>query len=198
MRKFLSAFILLALLTFAGTCLANAVVISKTILRGDYVDVKYPVLSNLEDKKMQKAINLSMEKTIKELIKKERDSDGRKTITGNYKVTYNEMDTLSIKMTMITMPKKGAYPTSIVKGFNYDLQTGDLLQYGFMQNVSLDDVNKALGQYLKVNNIVIAEFSGIDFVPSDFYIDEKGELVSVIQEQTIAPHAVGIIEFKVF
>lgn len=198
MKRIFSALLVLLLITFTGLCFAAPTVTTKTISRGDSVDVKYPVVNNLEDQKIQKAINLDIEKAVKELIKKERGSDIPKTITGNYKVTYNDMDTLSIKMTFTVMPDKGAYPTTIIRGFNYDVKTGELLSYGFLQNVSLDDVNKALVKHLKVNNIEIPGFGGIDFVPSDFYIDESGELVSVIQEQVIAPHAVGSIEFKVF
>lgn len=197
MKRIFSALIVVVLLAFTSLCFAEPTVTTKTISRGDTVEVKYPVVNNLEDKKIQKTINLDIENTVKELIKKERASDP-KTITGNYKVTYNNMDTLSIKMTFTIMPDKGAYPTNIIRGLNYDVTTGEILQYGLMQNVSLDDVNKALVQHLKVNNIEIPGFSGVNFVPSDFYIDEKGDLVSVIQEQVIAPHAIGSIEFKVF
>lgn len=198
MRRFVSVLILvLALTIIPGPCLAAVEVGTKHIARSS-IDVKYPVVNNLEDKKIMKIINKDIEKQIKDFIKAERDANSDKRITGEFKVRYNDMDTLSITLDFVTMVKQSAYPINIRKAFNYDVNTGEQLQYGNLQNVSLDDVNKGLAKRLKEQKLDLPNFQGIDFVPHDFYIDEQGELVSIIQEQVIGPHAVGVIEFKVF
>ena len=199
MKKFLSVLALMVVLTIAPSlCLAGVDVSSKTISRGDDIKVSYPVLVNLEDLKIQKTINQEIENEIKDFIKVERKGNSDKTISGNFQVRYTQMDTLSITMDLITKKENAAYPKKILKGFNYDLNTGERLQYNALQNVSQEDVNKALVQYLKDKDIYLPDFKGINFVPAEFYIDERGDLVSIIQEQAIAPHAAGTLEFKVF
>lgn len=199
MKKLLSVLALMMVLTIApGLCLAAVDVGSKTISRGDDIKVSYPVLANLEDLKIQKTINQDIETEIKNFIKVERKGNSDKNISGSFQVRYTEMDTLSITMDLTIKKENAAYPTKILKGFNYDLNTGERLQYSALQNVSQDDVNKALMKHLKDKDVYLPDFKGINFVPAEFYIDERGDLVSIIQEQVIAPHAAGTLEFKVF
>lgn len=199
MKRCLMSIALFVLLTVVpGVCLANATVTTKKIERGNSINVEYPLVGDLDDKKIQTMVNQDILKQVRDFIKSTQSNNSVKAITGKYQVKYNNMNTLSVKMDISVMPKKGAYSTNYVKGLNYDLETGEILQYSDMQSVSLEDVNSALIKHLKDNNIEITGFKGIDFIPSEFYIDEKGDLVSVIPEGIIGPHAIGVLQFKVF
>ena len=198
MRRLLTAVILVLLIIMPGLCLANTEVTTKTITRGDSLRIEYPVVNNLEDKKIQKTINQDIVKQIRDFIKSVRANGADNSITGKYTVTYDKMDTLSIKMDLSVMPENGAYPTNYVKGLNYNMETGDILQYGFMQIVSVEDVNKALTKHLKEKGIELPGFKSVESVPSEFYIDEQGELVSIIPEGIVGPHAIGVLQFKIF
>lgn len=177
-------------------------------------DLKYPQIK-LKDENVQNKINNLIKQHVYEF---------KKDLEGFYKATYeNENDTdlifsykfeglsdfkyevvsdilsLTISFSQFT---GGAHPMTYVRDYNFDLNTGKLVQLNelfneegkkiykkVIDNFIIDQINKNPENYFK------DEFKGIK-EDSQFYLT-KDSIVVFFQLYEIAPYSSGITEFKI-
>jgi Protein of unknown function (DUF3298). len=180
------------------------------------IDMKYPEVSGLENKAIEKKINEIFEKdavNLRDSLEKDSiefkkslegtDMEFRKYGVGSsFEVKYNKNNILSIPVVYYQYTG-GAHGGNNKVGYNFDLTTGKQLE--------LSELFEANFDYKKViSEIVLKEMKANPdwYFPEAFdkieesiekrpYYLEEGNLVVYYGEYEIAPYAAGIREFKI-
>lgn len=180
------------------------------------VHLRIPVVSGLTDKTAENEINntflsdairfkASMEKQAEESYQSSKINSiayNKYDIETTYSVKYNKNNLLSIPV-IYYQYTGGAHGISTQAGYNFDLETGKLLQLsdlfpkGFDYKKVIDEI---ILNYMKANkdkyfSEAINLFQGIDGM-HPYYIQDKN-LVVFFSEYEIAPYSEGIQEFGI-
>jgi hypothetical protein len=174
----------------------------------DNQNLKYPQVSDVENKKMEEKINRDFDKYIKEAYKAYKETQKQAEKYGfegeyltTYEVKYNKSPRLSI-LTSDYMFSGGAHGNTVVQSFNYDVEEG--------KRVYLTDILTTEEQLKKVQNYVweyAIEKPDIfypDLKKEDiqltkdtaFYFTDEG-IVLVFQQYEIAPYVSGNQEIAI-
>jgi hypothetical protein len=180
-------------------------------------NLSIPVVSGLKDKITEAKINnIFKEHAVKvkvEIEKAARDAyentknfsdtgPHKYNVETSYKVRYEGKKLLSITV-MYELYTGGAHGLEILKGYTFDLETGNLLNLSdlFSQDFNYSEVigTEVLNQmklqpqdYLQFDESVIKKITG----DHQFYL-EDGKLVIYFDEYEIAPYSAGIPEFRI-
>lgn len=183
------------------------------------VDLKIPVISGLDDMKIEKQINDTFEKHIvdfkneieegsKEFIK-EAKKEGWEirpfTALSEYKVSYNKNNLISISITNYEYTG-GAHGSADTRNYTIDMKTGKELTLKdiFKEKADFKEIiNKEIENKIKIQT-ESGEFSYFDgemgfksiSENQSFYIKD-GKLVIHFGLYEIAPYASGMPEFEI-
>jgi hypothetical protein len=128
-------------------------------------------------------------------VKAENKGNGNQTTAVmNYEIMLND-GWLSAVLYEYTYTKGAAHGMTYAKTFSFNLATGKELAYKDVADKSVPEINKLLDDSYKRGEIgLFPDFSGINEIPSDFYVDASGSAHLVFQLYEIAPYAAGIID----
>lgn len=174
-------------------------------------DLKYPEVK-LKNEQAQNKINILIKENIYEFKKYIEDIYNESlsmyqntmnfTYEGSSDFEYEIIDNiLSIKMSFSQFTG-GPHPMVLIKDYNFDLNTGNILKLGDLFNENGKKIYKNVIDGIikeKINenpdNYFPDEFKGVNENTS-YYLTEKG-IVIFFQLYEIAPYSSGIIEFKI-
>ena len=99
--------------------------------------------------------------------------------------------------------ERAAHPTSWELGKTFDLTTGErvpwqkVIRQDLRDQFTLKKINEALWntEYGK-GHYFFQDFKGLEKLPENYYLDEKGHVHFVFGQYEIAPYAVGIIDLN--
>ncbi|KGM95113.1 hypothetical protein Z968_09940 [Clostridium novyi A str. 4552] len=191
------------------------VVSKESQTKKDYFEsnLKYPVITGLKNKEIEKQINSMIENDVitfrdrlLEAAKKNKD----KSIKENYEflpyLAYTNFKVFTLNDDFVSFYidyyefTGGAHGSTFRKSYNIDLKTGKVL--------NLHDVLKDIPNYKEtINKYIYDEISQkpeVYFIDSfkgiygdiSFNLDEKN-LIIYFQQYEIAPYSSGIIQFKI-
>lgn len=177
----------------------QATIIDKQLER-PRIQLRYPVVSGLPDKDVERRINQRIQDLIYQMIRDEGFvEDLTKTFTGNYKIRVNKNGVLSLSVEMYSYAEGAAHGLTVVKSLTFDLKTGrvyrlrDLFRLNSNYRAIISDFIK---QEIKAKDVpLIAPFTVIS-EDEDFYLTENA-LVIYFQLYEYTPYAFGIPEFAI-
>jgi len=225
LKKVLTILLAAALITafsvpvFAATSTTSApskVTVTKMTMKahvkGLSVSIKYPKVSGLKDKTVQKKINSSLYKSAKTSLnegkknvaslKKEGIKDTNCNTMFSYKVTYNKNGLLSVVMDNYQYAG-GAHGDTIKSSKTFNLQTGATIKLKslFSDNTSAYKlINASVRSQIDAKEKAgdfgeITKFKAISS-NQDYYLYDNGIKV-YFQEYDYFPYACGIPSFKI-
>jgi len=168
--------------------------------------MRYPTVSGLENKEVEKNINAALEKHKTQFIEdskeqeKKRDSsvDYMYQAFQNFVVTYNENGMLSLAIDQNSYTG-GAHDSTIRTGFTFSLKNGKVLTLeDLLKEKSPNykvELDKLVAKDLKVINGYYGDFKGLA-ADADYYIKPDG-LAVFFQQYEYTPFAVGIPTFLI-
>jgi uncharacterized protein YegP (UPF0339 family) len=164
------------------------------------IHLRYPVVSGLPDKDVERRINHRIQDLIYQMIRDEGYAeDLTKDFTGNYKIRVNQNGVLSLSVEMYSYAEGAAHGLTVVKSLTFDLKTGrvyrlrDLFRLNSNYRAIISDMIK---KEIKAKDIpLIAKFMVIS-EDEDFYLTENA-LVIYFQLYEYTPYAYGIPEFAI-
>ncbi|WP_160723692.1 DUF3298 and DUF4163 domain-containing protein [Bacillus sp. USDA818B3_A] len=174
---------------------------SYTIRRGSKMEVFYPLVLNLQDKRLERNLNQTIVHQVQALIDKEA-GDMPSTIVemlGSYEIKNNQRDVLSLTLSNYAYHDHAAHGMTYLKGLTFDLRNKKLCK--------LEDLFKAGSDYIKkLSNMVHEQIKQRD-IPilgsftqikpdQDFYVADKA-LVIYFQLYDITPYAFGFPMFPI-
>ena len=164
-------------------------------------EIKYPVITNMENKELEKRINSIIEKRfgLNTEPAETGDETFKETLNVNYEIMRQTEDMLSLRIFFSLYMEGAAHPSNAIEGLTFDMKTGkelqlqDLFEPGVDYKGSLDPILK--DQVNKLDYELFEEFKGIED-KQGFYLTDTS-LVIYYQEYIYTPHAVGPLEFEV-
>ncbi|MEI2282467.1 DUF3298 and DUF4163 domain-containing protein [Paenibacillus polysaccharolyticus] len=177
---------------------------AKVQIKNTEVDLKYPQVSGLNNKKAESAINKVLKNEVDALVadfKKEAKGFEKPTaerpheLMSSYEVMYNENGVISFVTSSYAI-HGGANGRNIRNGHTFALSTGkELTLYDVLQNSKsmLDKLSKNVGEQLEAKYNVRSEYKGLD-KDQDFYVTPKGVVV-FFQQYEYTSRAEGFPEF---
>lgn len=194
--------LLVSLLGIWGSPAYAAVNIESREMRpAEYIKIIYPVVSGMPDVRIQAKINTQIAAAAKGFAARFISYNGDVKLMAaeaHYRIRYNNSNILSITWDEYTMMERGAHPDTKLWGLNFDMQTGEQLVYQKLQPTTLEQFNTAVDKYLADKKIPHnIKFDKPGEVSANFYFDQNGKIVSIIQSGVITPRVLGILEFRV-
>ena len=174
-----------------------ATIVERRTQQSPCVDIVYPQVEGLPNKKVQREINQLIEKQANKLFAGEGCNGV--TITGNYAVKLNQKSLLSIRLEAYLFRQGAAHGMTLANSLTVDLKTGKV--YG------LRDLFKSNSHYIyKISEMIKAQIKERDLPllrefnritdRQDFYLT-KDDLVIYFQIYDYTPYVVGIPEFVI-
>jgi hypothetical protein len=181
------------------------------------VNLKIPVISHVESKKVQKKINKTFQTDADKFLKP-LDSEASKALAdankysdlhfnkysaySTYKTGFNKNNILSIPVRYYQYTG-GANGLEVQQGYNFDLKTGkqlklsDIFEKGFdYKKVISSEILKQMNAHKEIYfEEALKNFKQID--GNHPYYITNGSIVIFYGPFDIAPHAAGIPEFKI-
>lgn len=163
------------------------------------VDVHYPVVRNLDNKKTQLAINRAITTTMNQILVEQNFYDsGLIEMTAGYEIKNNQRNILSLNLIVYSFTG-GAHGMTIIKSLTFDTSTGK--QYTLKELFKKDsnyekELSKIIAQDIKKWNVeILGKFEGIRG-DQDFYIADTS-LVIYFQLYEITPYVWGFPYFPI-
>ncbi len=159
--------------------------------------------------------NRSIEEYAEQLIDmyeqqlQESEGEGHYTLESSYEVVHESEKTLSLRINSLVIMGSG---NQFVKIFHIDKTDGslltltDLLPDGEQSSEKINkEIRKQMHAQMKKDDMISyfikskEEPNGFDTVSNDtnFYLNQKGELVIVFDEYEVAPGFMGVVEFTI-
>lgn len=164
--------------------------------------LKYPQVSDVTDKKMEKRINQDFTNYIKKAYKEYKENEKQAEKHGfaadfqtEFEVKYNQLPRLSILMSKYIF-SGGAHGNTTVESFNYNVETGKRVY--LTDILTTDEQIKAVTDYVWEYAIERPEIFYPDLKKEDiqlgkqtaFYFNNQG-ITLVFQQYEIAPYVSG-------
>lgn len=172
------------------------------------INIKYPVISGLENSEAEVAINKAFkahaqtyleqtQKQAKELGAPPKDSAMTYEIDSGYKVTYNRNGVLSVLVNDYEF-LGGAHGGATLTGMTFSLKDGKQIQLSDLLKSNSNyrkDIDKVINAEIKKEDLYFADsFKGIA-ANQGYYLTDSG-LTIYFQQYEIAPYAAGTPEFS--
>lgn len=178
----------------------NAANVNDKRIEKDGINITYPVLSGLGNKKIEKRVNSYISEKLFKYIKKV--GYGRSDIK-ELKVTYgvplNENGVLSIKLNIASLREDNAQKANILKSINCSLKSGrkyTLQNIINLEQNSLNIISNIIRQRIEEEKItLIKEFEGINR-HTGFYLT-KDSVIFYLNIGEYTPYENGIPEFQI-
>lgn len=193
-------------------------VIIKEELEGLEIDMKIPVISNLNNRIFQKRINQKIKKkylALKKSIEKDAVENHQYaknqgfpvipyTLMTNYHIKANG-EIFSLETTIYDY-RGGAHGLTTTEYYNIDTKKSKLLNIEDLfkessnyKEILNQEINKQIQQRTLQGEVFFEDQGGFKGIKDkqSFYIDHQGNLVVVFGLYEIAPYASGIVEFHI-
>lgn len=184
--------------------------------RGFQADVDVPQISATDGENQEKllGVNKTIEEYADQLIAiyehdlRESEGEGHYTLQSSYEVIRDDERYLSIRINSLIIMASG---NEFVKIFNIDKNTGKILTLAdlfdndkYAEAISENIKEQMRAQMAEDDTITYfiaapEENGGFDTVTEEtnFYINEKNEIVIVFDEYEVAPGYMGVVEFTI-
>lgn len=183
----------------SGEAPFHPVIIEKQV-KTDQLDITFPQLQKMEDRKLESQINSLISMRAMEIKQKNDidEKDLRKTsFYVSYLPPYLKNNLLSIRFNTMYYVQGTAHPTNLVKSITINLANGSEEKLGDLFRPNSDyraRLNDRIKKEIKEKDITISgTFKGIE-ENQGFYLTKEG-LVIYYNEYT--PHAVGPLLFAI-
>lgn len=184
---------------------------------GFEADIEIPRVTdeNAENQAMLEEVNKSIEEYVRGLIgmyeseQQTTEGEGHYHLQSSYEVICDNERYLSIRINSLLVMAGG---TEFVKIFNVDKETGEVVTLKTLCGSTEDYISAISENIIKQMKERMAEDEGVKYFitaegdpfgfseiteDSNFYINEKGELVIVFDEYEVAPGSMGVVEFTI-
>lgn len=171
-------------------------------IKKDGIEIYFPKVIHLKDKRLQRKINLEIVKRVDRLIDEQYEQQGASAFTemiGTFEVKTNERNILSIFFVNYAFAEFFAHGLTLVDSLTIDLNTGEVYQLKDLFKVGTNYVevlSETIRKQIKKRSIeTLNSFHQINKDQS-FYIADKS-LVIYFQAYDITPGYVGIPMFPI-
>ena len=163
----------------------------------DKFNVKYPEFIIDDQKigldKVNNKVRSVADKFIKDLTKE----DNLVTAQLGYDIHYFTDDICSFTINTYVYTG-GAHGVSELKGYNYNIKTGEALSFIKMFDFRPSQINKNIFAKAKGDNLLLFDnFKGIEEYPENFYLLDAKTPIIIFQQYEIAPYSSGIIKVPI-
>lgn len=168
-------------------------------------NIKYPVLVNMKDKKIEDSFNNVIKERVDEYknLYNRNDTDDKETLKQtifvDYEILRKEKDYISLKLIISLYTEGAAHPNNFLDSITFDLETGSELRLKDLFKED-SDYEKTLNEVLneKVKELeyeLFEEYKGLE-EHQQFYLTDNG-LAIYYQPYVYTPHAVGPLILEV-
>ncbi len=182
----------------------NGVIIWDQIIKEDALVYHYPRIHLKNRHRAAAAINhyfKSRASASRQAYHKANRSQETLTSQVNYILSYHGDRYLSLREYGIDYYERAAHPSSWEQGTTFDLRNGsrvtwqELMHSEGLKPYDLKRINeKLLASPYGLHHAFYSDFKGLNRLPENYYLDEKGVIHFVFQQYEIAPYAAGIID----
>lgn len=185
----------------------RTITVNSTLYK-DLAELKYPVISGMEEDKVKKKINTIFKQYIessyeewKENKKQAEEHDFRSDYQTDYEVKYNTYPKLSV-LTSNYIYSGGAHGNTTVESFNFDLEKGKRIYLTSIltEEEQLKAVQHYVWEYaIERPDVFYPDLKKEDIQLSDntaFYFTDNG-ITLVFQQYEIAPYVSGNQEITI-
>jgi len=184
----------------------NGVVIRSGILGEKDLLIHYPQVRVMGNPQASRKISRYFAKQAnlsRENYNKANTTEEKLTSRVDFQVSYHGNRYLSFQTYGYDYVERAAHPTSWELGKTFDLTTGErvpwqkVIRQDLRDQFTLKKINEALWntEYGK-GHYFFQDFKGLEKLPENYYLDEKGHVHFVFGQYEIAPYAVGIIDLN--
>ena len=152
----------------------------------DKFNVKYPEFIIDDQKIGLEKVNNKVRSVADKFIKDLTREDNLVTAQLGYDIHY------------FTVYNGGAHGVSELKGYNYNIKTGEALSFIKMFDFRPSQINKNIFAKAKGDNLLLFDnFKGIEEYPENFYLLDAKTPIIIFQQYEIAPYSSGIIKVPI-
>lgn len=181
-----------------STVLANSVTVVEQSSEHGNISVEYPQISGIQNESIAQKINYDIKYSVDKFIKSCQANEFLQEGFLKYKVHYTDNNKLSFEMIQYTYTG-GAHGSSFIKGYTYDLQTGQQDSLTKEYDFRPSDINQRIFAYARDNDVFLfSDFQGIATYPNNYYLNEQGKPVILFQQYEIAPYSSGVIRVNMY
>lgn len=201
LQKALLLLCAVVLINFVGMnnvmCMDNNNILTERYYINDKINVKYPEFIVNDQKigleKVNNKVRSVADKFIKDMLKDETVV----TAQMGYDIHYVDDNICSFTVNTYVF-KGGAHGVSELKGYNYNVKTGEEITFINMFDFRPSQINKSIFAKAKADNLMLFDyFKGIEEYPHNFYLLDAKTPIIIFQQYEIAPYSSGIIKVPV-
>jgi hypothetical protein len=171
--------------------------ITQQTIRDGIVEIEYPVISGLENSVAAGKINSLLSEHVARFHAYMAASPYMQQAVSRYVIHHNDGGLLSLTITDYNY-SGGAHGMSTMKGYTFDLATGELYQFtDLVPPWERDRINRTiLQQIVEQKTPLLQPFTEIKAEP-DFYLLPDRKIVIFYQLYELAPYAWGFVRFPI-
>ncbi len=164
------------------------------------LNILFPEVDGLREKRIEKEINHSIAKKMHRMIEElGYGSESGLEIWGGYQVKLNESGVLGLRLEHFSQTEEGGRARLIVKPLNFDLKTGEIFKFEDLFKNDTDyasRINELIKSEIALKQISLStEFFGI-FKRQSFYLAEAS-LAIVFQPGEYTPESAEALEVEI-
>ncbi len=168
-------------------------------IKKPHLEIRYPVVIGLADKKIETKINNEIIKTVNYLLLQQGYLQNPNVeIMGSYEIKTNERNILSLILISYGY-SGGAHGFTIIKGLTFDMVTGKLVTLKNLFKESSPykkELSEIIQQQIKERDMFILGGFNEILPEQDYYIADKS-LVIFFQLYQLSPYAQGFPSFPI-
>jgi hypothetical protein len=171
--------------------------ITQQTIRDGIIDIEYPVISGLNNSVAAEKINALLIDHAARFREAMTADPYVKQAVSRYAIHHNADNLLSLTITQYNY-SGGALGMSYMKGYTFDLATGELYQFtDLIPPWGRDQINQTIVQQIAEKKTPLLQpFTEIKAEP-DFYLLPDRKIVIFYQLYELAPYAWGFVRFPI-
>ncbi len=170
--------------------------ISSTEAVTDHLDIVFPTVTSVSGI-VEKNINDTIKKYVSKVqnnVEKLNSTEENKTnVIMYYDVKRDSDGILSLLIHSYMIQDQAANGVNYVKGFTFNTTTGRQLSLYDMGGINATELNQAIDNNADVKTQLGSAFTGVEKVPSEFYVVEGNQTVMILQQEDVTPHSAGTV-----
>lgn len=195
---FLSAVLLI---NFVGMdnvkCMENSNTFTERYYLNDKINVKYPEFVINDQKIGLEKVNNKVRGIADKFIKDMGKDATVVTAQMGYDIHYLDENICSFTINTYVF-QGGAHGVSELKGYNYNVKTGEEIVFIKMFDFRPSQINKSIFTKAKADKLILFDsFKGIEEYPQNFYLLDAKTPIIIFQQYEIAPYSAGIIKVPI-
>lgn len=171
--------------------------ITQQTIRDGIIDIEYPIVKGLDNSVATEKINSLLNDHVTRFRADMAADSYVKQAVSRYVIHHNGDGLLSLTITLYHY-SGGAHGMSYMKGYTFDLATGELYQFtDLIPPWERDRINRTIMQQIAEKKIPqLQPFTEIKSEP-DFYLLPDRKIVIFYQLYELAPYAWGFVRFPI-